>query len=167
MAGLQELSLLVVDDNAQMRTILGSVLRAVGIRKVEFAADGRDGIERLHAREIDVVYVDYEMPIMNGLQFIRAVRGSREALRFLPIIMLTGRAEYKHICAARDAGATEFLTKPVSARSILNRLNAVIMNPRPFVAAPDYFGPDRRRRQAGDYDGPLRRSSDAILTVEL
>jgi hypothetical protein len=67
----------------------------------------------------------------------------------------------KRVNEARDVGVNEFLSKPVTAKGVLERLNRVVENPRAFVRTPDYFGPDRRRRSDPSYEGPKRRSSDA------
>ena len=144
--GLGALSILVVDDNEQMRTIIGTVLSAAGVGRLHYAADGRTGLDTLHAREIDVAYVDYEMPRMNGLDFISRVRDLPGPQGLLPMIMLTGHSDLARLAAARDRGVNEFLAKPVTARDILKRLEAVILRPRPYIRAPDFFGPDRRRR---------------------
>jgi two-component system, chemotaxis family, chemotaxis protein CheY len=165
--GLAALRLLVIDDNKQMRTIVGSVLLAAGARHIHYAPDGRSGLDVLAEQSIDVVYVDYEMPAMNGLDFISAVRRLTTSAQYMPIIMLTGHSDRQRLDAARDRGVTEFLCKPVTARAILTRLDAVIMNPRPFVQSPDYFGPCRRRTRQGFHEGPLRRSSDTSGVVEL
>ncbi|HTI66547.1 MAG TPA: response regulator [Caulobacteraceae bacterium] len=158
--GLAALRLLVVDDNAQMRTIVGTVLTAAGVRQLHYAPDGRRGLEAVREFKPDVCYVDHEMPVMNGLDFISAVRSCDRSERYLPIIMLTGYSDMIRLNAARDLGVTEFLCKPVTARTILNRLNAVIMHPRPFVTASEYVGPDRRRKRMPNYRGPLRRTGD-------
>jgi CheY-like chemotaxis protein len=153
---------LVVDDNAQMRTIIGTVLSAIGVRQLYYAPDGRCAMEMLGKDQIDVAYVDHEMPVMNGLDFIARVRSLDSDIRYLPIIMLTGHSDRIRLDAARDRGVTEFLCKPVTAKSIVGRLNAVIMHPRGFVMAPAYFGPDRRRVRWSDYGGPRRRAADGI-----
>ena len=70
--------------------------------------------------------------------------------------------------AARDRGVNEFLAKPVTARDILKRLESVILRPRPYVAATDFFGPDRRRRRSPTgYTGPMRRAVDQAGVLEL
>ena len=165
--GLRALSILVVDDNEQMRTIIGTVLAAAGVGRVYYAADGRAGLESLARYEIDVVYADYEMPTMNGLDFIARVRAQGGAARLTPIIMLTGHSDMLRLSAARDRGVNEFLAKPVTARDILKRLESVILRPRPYVAAADFFGPDRRRRSPVGYTGPLRRAVDQAGVLEL
>ena len=65
----------------------------------------------------------------------------------MPIIMITAHSERPRIIAARDAGINEFVMKPVSAKTLFSRLNAVIEHPRRFVRIEEYFGPDRRRRK--------------------
>src|SRR5450432_3857545 len=76
---------------------------------------------------------------------------------FVPIIMLTGRTQRKNIVKARDAGITEFLAKPFSAKSLYERILNIVVNPRPFIKAKQYFGPDRRRSKGTNYTGPERR----------
>ena len=165
--GLSAFHILVIDDNAQMRSIIGTVLAAAGVRNLYYAQDGRDGLGVLVDRAIDVVYVDLEMPVMNGLAFIKAARALGGAKARTPIIMLTGHSDTPSVIQARDNGVDEFLGKPVTAKSILSRLEAVIFRPRLFVLAPTYVGPDRRRRSLPDYRGPKRRHSDAGAFLEL
>lgn len=167
MGGLAALRILIIDDNPQMRTIVGTVLAAAGVRHLHYAQDGREGLAVLAQRDIDIAYVDYEMPRMNGLDFISAVRASSDNSRFLPIIMLTGHCDMIRLNAARDCGVTEFVAKPVTAKTILSRIESVIIRPRPFVQSAGFFGPDRRRRSAAGYEGPRRLSVDAGQIQEL
>jgi two-component system chemotaxis response regulator CheY len=158
--GLGALRLLVVDDNPQMRTIVGTVLKAAGIRDLHYAPNGRAAWHSLAEIQPDICFVDYEMPVMNGLDFLSIVRGLSSPLRFMPVVMLTGHSDELRLTAARDRGVNEFLAKPVSARTILLRLQAVITRPRPFVKSETYFGPDRRRRTSQTYVGPRRRAGE-------
>lgn len=166
-SGLAAFNILIIDDNAQMRTIVGTVLAAAGVRNLHYAQDGRQGLELLAQRAIDVVFVDLEMPVMNGLAFIQAARGLAGPRRRTPIIMLTGHCDGPSVVRARDYGVDEFLGKPVTAKSILSRLEAVIFRPRSFVVAPGYVGPDRRRRALAGYSGPRRRQTDLAPVLEL
>ena len=165
--GLGAFNILVIDDNAQMRSIMGTGLAASGVRNLYYAQDGRDGLSSLSTYTIDVVYVDLEMPVMNGLAFLQAARRMPSPKNMTPIIMLTGHCDTPSVLRARDTGVNEFLGKPVTARSILARLEAVIFRPRSFVLAPRYTGPDRRRRSQPNYAGPKRRSSDHGAFLEL
>jgi two-component system chemotaxis response regulator CheY len=94
------------------------------------------------------------------------VRNSNSPVtRFVPIIMLSGHSERRCVMEARDAGVTEFLTKPVAAKSLYERILSVVLAPRPFIRTKDYFGPDRRRTVNAKYAGPERRkgSEDAEI----
>lgn len=150
-----------------MRTILGAMLSAIGVGHLHFARDGQAGAALLEQLLIDVMFVDYEMPGMNGLALLSHVRGLSDERRFMPIIMLTGHSDMRRLNAARDRGVNEFLAKPVTGRNIVLRLAAVIDRPRPFIHCESYFGPDRRRRATAGYQGPLRRLSDEQSLVEL
>jgi two-component system, chemotaxis family, chemotaxis protein CheY len=165
--GLSALRILVIDDSREMCTIVGTVLSAAGVGHLHYAPHGRRAIEVMAEYSIDVAYVDQEMPVMNGLDFIRAVRAMNSSTRYMPIIMLTGHSDVGHLNAARDSGVTEFLCKPVTAKTILTRLNAVIMEPRAFVDSTDYFGPDRRRKRTTAYGGPLRRAGETTVAPDV
>jgi len=154
------LRILVVDDNRQMRTIIGCVLTAIGVGKVYFAEDGREALAIIKRHPVDIAFVDYEMPVMDGIEFITTTRRLETDARFTPLIMVTGHSFGPSILAARDAGVNELLTKPVTAQSILQRLEAVISRPRNFVRAPKFVGPDRRRRVNPQFADLQRRRTD-------
>ena len=161
MSSLQALQVLLVDDNQHMRTITSAVLQSAGVRKVREAADGAAGLEILRQQSIDLAIVDFNMFPLDGVEFTRLVRTSPDTANpYLPIIMMTGHSERSRVYEARDAGVTEFVVKPITAKAILDRIQAVIFHPRPFVKTDGYFGPDRRRTAASNYRGPMRRASD-------
>ena len=161
MSTLSALRVLLVDDNQHMRSIVAAVLAGVGVTQVRECWDGAEALDALRQWPADVAIVDFQMSPVDGVEFTRLVRNAGDSPNpFLPIIMLTGHAERARVEEARDAGVTEFVVKPVTARSVLDRLNAVIIRPRPFIRTADYFGPDRRRRQDPAYVGPWRRNDD-------
>ncbi len=155
------LRFVVVDDNAHMRRIIRTLLRGFGSREIHEAEDGASGLEAVEAYSPDILITDIKMPIFDGIELTRMIRnpdGCRHP--FLPIVVLTAYSEKKHVVAARDAGATEFLCKPVSATSLYRRIQNIIENPREFVRTKTYFGPDRRRNPNPNYTGIERRSGD-------
>ena len=161
MSSLQSLHVLLVDDNQHMRAITSAVLQSAGVRKVREASDGAAGLEILRQQAIDLAIVDFNMFPLDGVEFTRLVRNSPDTANpYLPIIMMTGHSEKSRVYEARDAGVTEFVVKPITAKAILDRIQAVIFRPRPFVKADSYFGPDRRRTGSSGHKGPLRRSTD-------
>jgi CheY-like chemotaxis protein len=157
----ETLRVLVVDDNAQMRGILQSMLRAFGVRTVTLAVDGSDALAHLERRQFDIAICDWLMEPMDGYDFVRAVRRSDDpGLRDLPIVMLTGQAEMRQVLAARDAGVTEYLLKPISAGVLWARLAAAFVRGGPVPAdpraAPAIVAADRGMAALGDlYEATL------------
>jgi CheY-like chemotaxis protein len=161
-------NLLIVDDNRNMRTLLRTVLRAIGIKQIHEAADGNSGYAELLRCKPDIVITDLSMQGADGIEFTRKVRLSRDSPDpFVPILMVTGHTERARIEAARDAGVTEFLAKPITVQSLLDRLIKIVERPRPFVRSEAYFGPDRRRRRSDSGAAPRRRRDDRAETVEI
>jgi CheY-like chemotaxis protein len=161
------LRFLVVDDNAHMRHIVRQLLHGFGSRDIHESEDGADGLESFTRHTPDIVITDWTMPIFDGLELTRAIRQPGANLNpFVPIIMLSGHSEKKRVLEARDAGVTEFLTKPIAAKALYERILSVVLNPRPFVQTKSYFGPDRRRSVNTNYTGPERRKGkDGAKTI--
>ncbi|MCW5681015.1 MAG: response regulator [Xanthobacteraceae bacterium] len=152
------LKFLVIDDNAHMRRIVRQLLHGFGSREIFEAEDGAAGLDIFTAQKPDIVITDWAMPLFDGIEFTLAVRKSESPItRFVPIIMLSGHSEKRRVIEARDAGVTEFLTKPIAAKSLYERILSVVLAPRPFIRTKDYFGPDRRRTMNAKYTGPERR----------
>jgi two-component system chemotaxis response regulator CheY len=152
------LRFLVVDDNAHMRRILRTLLNGFGAREIYEAEDGATGLEAFTANVPDILITDWATPIFDGLELTQMIRQPGASPNpFAAIIMLTGHSEKTRVTAARDAGVTEFLVKPLSARALYERIVNVVLNPRPFVRTKTYFGPDRRRANNPGYTGPERR----------
>ena len=143
--GLGELKVLLVDDNEHMRSIVGTILKGIGIVNLREARDGSEALEALRTWPADIAIVDFRMEPMDGVDLTRLLRNAADSRNpFLPIIMMTGFADRPRVEEARDSGVTELIVKPVTARAIIDRLNAVVYRPRPFVRTPDYFGRQRR-----------------------
>jgi two-component system, chemotaxis family, chemotaxis protein CheY len=161
-----KLRFLVVDDNLHMRRILRTLLHGFGARDVVEAEDGASGLELFSQNNPDIIFLDWEMPLFDGLELIQMIRqpgGSSNP--FVPIIMLTGHTERTRVTKARDAGITEFLAKPISAKGLYQRVFSVVAHPRPFIRTATYFGPERRRTANANYAGPERRRGGAADTI--
>jgi CheY-like chemotaxis protein len=133
---------LVVDDEHYMRKVVRALLMSVGVRTVYEAPDGPSGLEMIRNNQPDVVIVDWQMPGLDGSGFVRMVR-SPETFPYpnVPIIMLTGHGERSKVVEAIQIGVNEFLLKPVSSKSLYNRMVSVLTKPRPVVKAGGYYGP--------------------------
>ena len=163
-----KLRFLVIDDNIHMRRIVRTLLHGFGAREVYEAEDGASGLEAFTNYMPDIILTDWVMPIFDGLELTQMIRQpGGNANPYVPIIMLTGHSEKRRVTLARDAGITEFITKPISATALYRRILNVIANPRPFIKTNTYFGPDRRRFTNPNYAGPERRKGGKSDTIRL
>ncbi|MFQ5617790.1 MAG: response regulator [Rhodospirillales bacterium] len=159
---LESVSFLIVDPNAFMRSLIKNVLHVFGAEKYIEASDGADAFKAMQNLVPDIIITEWMMDPLDGLDFTRLVRTGKDSPNpFVPVIMTTAYSEKQRVVEARDAGITEFIAKPLSAKTLMTRVTAVIEHPRPFMRSTRYFGPDRRRRRRSDYKGPERRKSVA------
>lgn len=143
------LKVLLVEDNEHFRRLVRAVLQSLGVSDIREEEDGAAALAALAEFPADLAIVDYRMSPMDGLEFTRRLRREPgQANPFLPVLMVTGHGDPRLAAQARAAGVHDFLTKPVPAKTLASRIVRVLQEPRPFVSAPQYFGPDRRRRQA-------------------
>lgn len=144
-ARLAGLHVLIVDDEHYMRKVIRTLLMSIGVREVIEACDGLSGLDAIRHNVPEVVLLDWEMPGLDGPGFLRMVR-SPETFPYpdIPIIMLTGHGERSRVMKAMQAGVNEFLLKPVSSKSLHDRLVAVLTRPRPVIRRGDYYGPAPR-----------------------
>jgi two-component system chemotaxis response regulator CheY len=113
---------LVIDDSRTVRVIIRGILRELG-HEVHEAANGLEGLERLESIPgIELVLVDWNMPEMNGLEFIEAVRAQR-IYDLVRIMMVTTETEQEQLLRALDAGANEYVMKPFTKEILLAKLS--------------------------------------------
>ncbi|MCG6122431.1 MAG: response regulator [Microvirga sp.] len=154
------LSILVAEDNAYMRRALVAMLEAFGATAIIEAENGDVALELFREQKPDIALVDWEMPGLDGLALARRMRDRATSPNpFIPILMVTAYAEKGRVVAARDAGVSDFVAKPVTPRILYDRILGLVLDQRPFVATKDYFGPDRRRADPPPYRGPERRKT--------
>lgn len=147
MPRIDTLSVLVLDDHLFMQQVLRAILTGLGIKNVVAATDIEEAIRRVQTERFDIMFSDYRLGGPTGADFVKLVRASHDGYdRFVPIIACTADTAKSVVQELRDAGVDEILAKPVSAQAVWTKLTAVVNARRPFVVAPGFFGPDRRRR---------------------
>ena len=155
---------MVVDDNRDMRALIKSLLHGLGIKNVVECGDGGEALEELRLRPADLIFLDWAMDPIDGIEFLQLLRRSPDSpCPRANVIMLTGHTTREHVIEARNAGMTEFLAKPVSAKKLYTRVMSVLKYPRPFVNEGGYVGPCRRRKFPGGYEGPERRGDKQVV----
>lgn len=120
----KDLNFLVVDDFSTMRRIVRNLLKELGYNKIEEAEDGVDALEKIRAGQIDFVVADWNMPNMDGLELLKTIRAD-DALKHIPVMMVTAEAKKENIIAAAQAGASGYVVKPFTAAILEEKLNKV------------------------------------------
>ncbi|HEX2654028.1 MAG TPA: response regulator [Xanthobacteraceae bacterium] len=143
---VQSIEILIIDDNQYMRKVIRNLLNNLGVKNIQEAADGIAGLEAIRMFAPDIVLLDWEMPLLSGAELVRIVRAPGTfPVPDIPIIMLTGHVERWRVVEATQLGVNEFLKKPVSGKALLDRIVAILANPRPMVRVGDYYGPEPRK----------------------
>jgi two-component system chemotaxis response regulator CheY len=116
---------LVVDDQLTMREVAKMALKQLGIAHVLTAENGRAALEVVTTQPINLVLSDFNMPELDGLGLLRAIR-SHPAVRKLPFILLTGRGDSELVTRAAQAGVNNYVVKPFSADILRQKMEAVV-----------------------------------------
>ena len=117
--------ILLVDDSASVRTVAGIALRGAGYEVVE-AANGQEGLSRLNGERIHLIISDVNMPVMNGIEFVKKVR-QHPTSKFTPVVMLTteGQDEMKQL--GKEAGAKAWIVKPFNPPQLLDVVSKLVL----------------------------------------
>lgn len=143
---IQGLNILIADRNQFMRRLTRGMLMNLGARVVVEAVDGLAALEAIRTCDPDVMFLDWDLPVLDGMEVIRIVRSPGVFPRpNLPIVMLTQRSERSCVMHALRAGVHEFLIKPTSPQAIRDRLTSIMLKPRPMVKLGDFYVPEPRR----------------------
>jgi two-component system chemotaxis response regulator CheY len=143
---IKSTKILIVDDEYYTRKVIRTLLLSVGVSNIHDASDGASGLDAIRALAPDLVILDWEMPGMDGAEFVRRVRSPNSFPHpGVPIIMLTGHGERGRVLEAVRLGVHEFLLKPVSSKALLARMVSVLSKPRTMVKRGDYYGPEPRK----------------------
>ncbi|MEQ9520233.1 MAG: response regulator [Parvibaculum sp.] len=154
---IEELDVLVVDDNVHMRKLVNTILNAFDLPKLREAEDGTQALEEIGFRLPDLVISDWQMSPMDGCAFLEELRNAEnKPACYIPVIMLTAHGRPNLIRKAFDAGASQFLVKPLTPGNLLHRIEWVLADDRPF------FEEEGRVRQ----QMTLRLPKASIATAE-
>lgn len=115
---------LVVDDFSTMRRIIRSLLKELGFENIEEAEDGNHALAKLRVGDIDFVVTDWNMPNMDGLTLLRAIRAD-PGMSALPVLMVTAEAKKENIIAAAQAGASGYIVKPFTSATLNEKLQKI------------------------------------------
>jgi len=142
---VKDLAILVVDGNGYMRRTTRTMLMNLGARSVREAADGIAALEQIRTWNPDVMLIDWDLPVLNGMEVMRIVRSPGVFPRpDLPAIMLTSRTKRSQVLEAMRVGVHEFLVKPTSPKALRDRLMSIMIKPRPLMKVGELYVPKPR-----------------------
>jgi two-component system, chemotaxis family, chemotaxis protein CheY len=119
-----DMEVLVVDDASAMRRIVRGLLKELGFRNIREADNGQTALEALKKKKADFVVSDWNMPVMTGIDLLRAIRGD-EGLKSIPVLMVTAEAKHENIIEAVQAGVNNYIIKPFNAQTLQEKLNKI------------------------------------------
>jgi len=120
------MKILVVDDFSTMRRIVRNLLKELGFSNVQEAEDGVEALKKLRAESFDFVVSDWNMPNMTGIDLLREIRKD-DALKHLPVLMVTAEAKRENIVEAAQAGASGYVVKPFTATTLDEKLQKIFL----------------------------------------
>ncbi len=116
---------LVVDDQLTMREVTRLALQEIGIRNIMDAENGKTAFKVVVTQPVDMIISDFNMPELDGLGLLRAVRG-HPAVRKMPFILVTGRGDSELVTKAAQAGVNNYIIKPFTAETLRGKIEAVV-----------------------------------------
>ncbi len=116
---------LVVDDQLSMRALIANSLRQIGFQQIREAPDGEEGLRELIAKPAHLIISDFNMPKMDGIGLLRAVR-AHPPIASAGFIMLTGRADVDLVGRARQFGVNNYLVKPFTTNQLKDKIQQVV-----------------------------------------
>lgn len=163
-----ELSILLVEPDAHLRGLVRSMLVGLGLAQVSTAADLEGGLDLVRAKQPDAVVAPFEDS--DDLSFVRRLRDLPDAgLSMVPIVLTAAAPTRSRVLAALRAGAHDVLSKPFSARALIDHVRVSVAASRPFVRMPSFFGPlpkqPELRRHLGLDAAPAARGGDGFVLL--
>jgi CheY-like chemotaxis protein len=119
---------LIVDDSLESRMLLGKILRKEFGAEIFEAANGEEAIKKISSVNPDVVFLDYEMPVMNGKETLIAIRSNR-GMRNIPVVIVTSHGEMELVKELLKYKVLAYLVKPISAEYVVKRLSIILPKP--------------------------------------
>ena len=126
---------LLVDDSRAMRMLLTNMVRPFGFAEIRQAGNGQEALDLMdkHAKAVQLVLLDWNMPVMQGIELLRAVRADAE-LKSLPFLMVTAEAQKENIIEAVQAGVSNYVVKPFTAEALQEKLEKIFAKTQPVKA---------------------------------
>ena len=118
------MKILVVDDMSTMRRIVKNIMKQPGFANVEEAENGQEALNKLKAESFGFVISDWNMPVMTGIDLLRAIRAD-DKLKGIPVLMVTAEAQKENLVEAIKAGVSNYIVKPFTAEVLQEKMSKI------------------------------------------
>ncbi len=122
---MTSMKILIVDDSITIRRIISTALKTVGYSETVEAANGKDALAKLENGNVDFIITDWNMPEMNGLDFIKEVR-SKPTYSSMPILMVTTRGTEHDVIEALQAKVNSYIVKPFTPQELKEKIEGIL-----------------------------------------
>ncbi len=122
----KSLNVLVVEDNANLRKVLINIINKLGFPPALEAEHGQEAWEKVQNEKVGIVLTDWTMPVMDGLELVKKIRGADKPIRDLPILMITAMDTKDSVIAAGQQGVDAYIIKPFSVQTILQKIEEAV-----------------------------------------
>ena len=116
-------SILILDDDVDVRRIMVMMLKEAGFRDTISTDDIKDAVRKVKSGKVGLLLLDWEMPQKNGIEILKEIRMEGNSS---PIVMLTANSTYAHVVQAMEAGANDYVVKPCSQHTLVEKINKVL-----------------------------------------
>ncbi|MGF1607105.1 MAG: response regulator [Rhodothalassiaceae bacterium] len=163
MAGLQAYlrsKVAVIEPNEFVARLLKTLLNNYGFTLITVFSSMEAFAKRADDKAFGVIICKKDLPSSSGLRLLKLIRSGKTPVRYdIPFILFLENAEPKLVFEARDTGVNEICVEPITAANLYKKLKLCFEQPRAFITDSGYIGPDRRRKQDPNYQGPERRGT--------
>jgi len=162
MIDIETMSILVVDDMKSMRLTIRKMLKNLNLgTNLKFAENGREGLEILHNSKCDIAILDWNMPVMNGIEMLEKIRNDK-AIRDLPVIMVTAEAERDIVSEVAESEINAYLLKPLTLAALDGKIRAVVKRVNHPEPVTRYRLKARELEEMGDYEAAIEQIRIAL-----
>ena len=122
----KSLNVLVVEDNVNLRKVLINIINKLGFPPALEAEHGQEAWEKVQNEKVDIVLTDWTMPVMDGLELVKKIRGADKPIRDLPVLMITAMDTKDSVIAAGRQGVDAYIIKPFNVQTILQKIEEAV-----------------------------------------
>jgi two-component system chemotaxis response regulator CheY len=158
----KSLRILIAGGREPSARLLRTSLNLAGVTQVAVATSAKDALKLLKDQIFNAVFVDETIGDIDKVKFVVAARREPGVLEpLIPIFLICNAVRLRELTKARDGGVTDILARPISAATLMRKLSKALLQPRPFIKAESFFGPDRRGKERPPHSGEDRRTRKA------